>query len=276
MLEQAGGSQRVPVLVRLRAIRPGLTPAEGRVAELVLEDPSGVSALTITQLAVRAATSETSVLRFARRLGFKGYPGLRLALAEAGAQRSTTTLRDGAPSAADSAHELVDKVTGMACRALTDTARTLDPHVLADVAAKLAGASRIVVYGAAASSLVACDLQLKLVRLGLPAISTGDRHLALMNIGLLDEGDVAIAVSHTGTTSEAVAVLESAAARGADTVAITNFPGSPVARAAASVLTTAVEEAPEGAMASRLPAMMLVECLYFATAALRPAAGTAG
>lgn len=216
------------------------------------------------------------MLRFARRLGFKGYPGLRLALAEAGAERSTTTLRDGAPSAADSAHELVDKVTGMACRALTDTARTLDPHVLADVAAKLAGASRSVVYGAAASSLVARDLQLKLVRLGLPAISTGDRHLALMNIRLPDEGDVAIAVSHTGTTSEAVAVLESAAARGADTVAITNFPGSPVARAAASVLTTAVEEAPEGAMASRLPAMLLVECLYFATAALRPAAGTAG
>ena len=67
-----------PVLIRLRAIRPSLTPAEERVAEVVLADARRSAGLTISGLATAARTSETTVLRFCRRLGLPGYPQLRL------------------------------------------------------------------------------------------------------------------------------------------------------------------------------------------------------
>src|SRR5688500_8368620 len=70
-----------PLLVRLRGILPSLTPAEERVAAQVLADARRASDLTITELAQEAKTSETTVLRFCKRLGLKGYPQLRLALA---------------------------------------------------------------------------------------------------------------------------------------------------------------------------------------------------
>ena len=71
--------------VRIRALLPTLAPAERRVAERVLADPRGVAALTISTLARDCETSETTVIRFCRAVGFAGYPALRLALAaEAG------------------------------------------------------------------------------------------------------------------------------------------------------------------------------------------------
>lgn len=261
-------SPATSVLVRLRALRPGLAPAEERVAEVVLADPRAVAAMTITELADRAATSETSVLRFARRLGLKGYPELRLALAEAAADNGRVVHPVGDITADDSIDQIVAKVTGAGARAVEETGQQLDREVLAEVARLVAGARRVDLYGAHASGMVAGDLQQKLHRIGIVAYAWSDPHQALASATLLGEGDVAIAVSHTGTTTEAVEVLEAAAGRGAATVAITNFPASPLGRTAELVLTTAADETPlrSGAMASRIAALMVVDCLFLAAA----------
>ena len=67
--------------VTVRATLPSLPPAGQRVAQLVLADPAGVAGWTITELARRADTSETTVSRFCRAVGFSGYSQLRLTLA---------------------------------------------------------------------------------------------------------------------------------------------------------------------------------------------------
>jgi len=79
---------------------------------------------------------------------------------------------------------------------------------------------------------------------------------------------VAIGISHTGTTADTVASLTQARSRGATTVAITNFPRSSIARAADHVLTTAARETTfrSGAMASRIAALTVVDCLFVAVA----------
>ncbi|GAB3705578.1 MurR/RpiR family transcriptional regulator [Mariniluteicoccus flavus] len=262
------GTATAPVLVRLRALRPGLTPAEERVAALALDDPRAASALTITQLADAALTSETSVLRFARRLGFKGYPGLRLALAEAGARSAKPAHPGGDITPDDSIDDIIEKVAGAGARTVQETGEQLDRATLGKVAELVAQAHRIDIYGVGASALVGGDLQAKLHRIGAIAYAWSDAHAALASVTLLDSDDVAIAISHTGTTAEAIEVLEAARARGATTVAITNFPNSPLARVAEHVLTTAAEETPlrSGAMASRIAALIVVDCLFLATA----------
>ena len=92
--ESVTPTQTVPLLVRLRGIRPSLSPAEERVAEQVLANPRAAAALTISELATAATTSETTVLRFCRRLGLPGYPQLRLGLAEESAQPRSAGAQD--------------------------------------------------------------------------------------------------------------------------------------------------------------------------------------
>ncbi|WP_299446188.1 MurR/RpiR family transcriptional regulator [uncultured Phycicoccus sp.] len=257
-----------PLLVRIRGLRPSLSPAEDRVAEQVLADPRAASALTISELAVTASTSETTVLRFCKRLGLRGYPQLRLALAEAGTGQRVSAAPTTDISADDTVDDVITKVAFADASAVEETAQTIDRGALSATAAAIAAAGRVDVYGIGASALVGMDLQQKLHRIGSVVFAWNDPHIALTSATLLGPGDVAIGVSHSGTTTETVEALALAKSRGATTVAITNFPVSRLAAGADFVLATAARESSlrSGATASRIAALTVVDCLYIAVA----------
>ena len=71
----------LPLTVRVRGRLPELQPAMRRVGEIIVAQPSKVATMTISALAEAARTSETTVIRFCREIGIKGYAQLRLALA---------------------------------------------------------------------------------------------------------------------------------------------------------------------------------------------------
>lgn len=262
------GTATAPLLVRLRALVPSLAPAAQRVAHRVLADPVGASALTISRLAAAAETSETTVNRFCKTLGLAGYQQLRLSLAaETGGP--ATRERVGADIGPDDTlDDVVAKVAFADARAVEETAQQLDTSVLAAVVHALAGAGRVDLYGMGASAFVAMDLQQKLHRIRRVCFAWSDPHVALASAALLEPGDVAMAFSHTGTTSEPIEALQQAGRAGATTVAVTNFPGSPLAGVADHVLTTAVRETTyrSGAMASRIAQLTLVDCLFIGLA----------
>ena len=73
----------IRILITIRSLLPNLAPVERRVAQAVLDDPQGMAWRSITRLARECGTSATSVVRFCRAIGLRGYPELRLALAGA-------------------------------------------------------------------------------------------------------------------------------------------------------------------------------------------------
>ncbi|MEU3793967.1 MurR/RpiR family transcriptional regulator [Streptomyces fructofermentans] len=266
------GSAGIDALSRIRAARPSLPPSERRVAEVVVADPAGCSELSIGVLAGRASTSAATVLRFCRTLGFASYPQLRLALAAAVAH--DRAVGGGRPELgadidpADTLDQVVEKVIYNEVRALEETVRSVDPAVLGRAVDAIAAARRIDIFGVGASAFVGQDLHQKLHRIGRIAFVWTDVHAALTATALLGPGDVAIGISHSGETEDTVDPLATAAARGATTVALTNFPQSALAEAADLVLTTSARETPlrSGATVSRIAQLALVDCLFVAVA----------
>jgi DNA-binding MurR/RpiR family transcriptional regulator len=258
------------VLVRIRGALPGLQPAEQRVASAVLADPAAAAGLSIQALAAQASTSTATVLRFCRAVGAEGYPQLRLALAgAAAAEAALDTATDGERpagdiDAADSLDQVITKIVHNEARALAETGEQLDRAALRTAVDAIAGARRIDVVGIGASGLVALDLQQKLHRIGLVAFGWTDVHAALTAVALTGPSDVLVAISHSGTTTDVLEPVALATARGATTVGLTNFGGSPLATAAGVVLTTAARELPlrSAATASRIAQLAVVDCLF--------------
>jgi DNA-binding MurR/RpiR family transcriptional regulator len=256
------------VLIRVRGALPNLRPAEQRVAAAVLAEPALVSESSITAVARRCLTSETTVLRFCRAIGLAGYPELRIALARAAQWEETD--HSGGPAVSgqidptDSLRDVVDKITRSDARAIEDTAAALDLAVLEAAVEAVAQAPRVDIFGAGASALVGNDLHQKLHRIGRISFTWGDAHLALTSAAVLVPGDVAIGISHTGTTIDTIDALGTARGRGATTIAITNFAGSPISEQADHVLLTAARETTfrSGAMSSRIAQLALVDCLF--------------
>jgi DNA-binding MurR/RpiR family transcriptional regulator len=276
VIEQQGRAPGLGILVSIRALLPNLAPVERRVAQAVLDDPVGVAWLNISELASSCGTSATSVVRFCRAIGLRGYPELRLALAGAAAHDDATAMTaSNEIDPDDDAATIVEKIGYADASAVTDTASHLDIATLQHVVGALAKAKRIDIYGVGASGFVALDLQMKLQRIGKPAFAWPDPHMAISSASLRDKGDVAIGLSHTGTTVDTIDVLLEARSHGATTVAVTNFPWSPITEAADFVLLTAARETAfrSGAMTSRIAQLTVVDCLFI-TLAQQDLAGT--
>lgn len=257
-------------LVRIRSLLPGLARAEQRVAKVVLEDPAAVARRSITEVALAANTSETTVTRFCKAVGVGGYPQLRIALAADTARTEARTSRNlgGEIGPGDDLASVIGKVSFADARAVEETADQLDVAQLQSVIDLVAEAGRVDVYGVGASAFVAADLQQKLHRIGRVSFSWSDTHIMLTSAAVLKPGDVAIGVSHTGATTDTVEALRVAREHGAVTVAVTNFPRSPITEVADHVLTTAARETTfrSGATASRIAQLTVIDCLFIGVA----------
>jgi DNA-binding MurR/RpiR family transcriptional regulator len=257
------------IIAQLRSLLPSLAPAERRVGEVIVDEPGRAAQLTITELAKRADTSETTVIRFCRSLGVDGYPSLRLLVATwAGRNAETAPRLSPVIDPGDPLEVVVARIGQSVAAAARETAERLDLGALAAATEAIAAARRIDVYGVGASGMVADDLQRKLHRIGLSAWAWPDPHSALTSAANLGPGDVAVAFSHSGATGDTLDPMLEARERGARTIAVTNFPQSPVAIGADIVLATVSEETTfrSGAMASRIAALVVVDCLFVCVA----------
>ena len=250
----------------MRSHAPTMTRALERVASFVLADPQSVLFKSITELADEAQSSEASVIRFCRELGYPGFQNFKLALAHelATLQQPTST---GAPG--DIVQELVDT----ARIALEETERLLDRTVIGEVSSLLLSARRVEIFGVAASAITAQYLEYKLARLGISAHIARDAHLATMASATAAAGDVYILVSSSGSTIDTLRIAENAHARGARIVGITNRAKSPLAAICDFVLLASSPETPltGGAFPSKISQLLIVDAIASTVTKLDPA-----
>ncbi|MBF9066942.1 MurR/RpiR family transcriptional regulator [Streptacidiphilus fuscans] len=247
-------------------------PSLRRVADAVLAEPRIVLDRTITELARTCRTSETSVVRFCRTIGFTGYAPLRIEMAT---ELASETARFG-PEAGygsditptDSLADAVAKISTAEIVGIQETAASLDIALLDRIVQRVAGARRVLAFGIAASNAGAHDLTQKLLRIDIDAVSFTDAHEALVPAALLGPRGVAIGFSHGGRTRETVAFLRTARQSGAYTVAVTNAAATPLEAQADATLRTAVRETRfrSGAMASRIAQLTVVDYLFVGAA----------
>ncbi len=253
-------------LLRIKSAMESFKPAERSIAQFVLDNPERVLQMSISEAARDIGVGESTVIRFCRAVGYKGYQEFKLRLAQ-DLVEPVEYIHENI-SFADGTEDLAQKVFQTNVRAVEDTMKSLDPGMVEVAAKALAGARRIDIYGVGYSSLTALDAKLKFARLGLIADSYGDAHLQAMAAALLGRGDVAIGISHSGSTKDVVDALAAARKSGATTISITNFSPSPITRASDVVLLTASPESPLGGevLTSRIAQLCVIDVLSVALA----------
>src|ERR1035441_6898182 len=67
--------------VRIQGTYSSLRTAEQRVADFILKHPDELIYLTVTELAEKTITSESTVVRLCQKIGYKGYQEFKIVLA---------------------------------------------------------------------------------------------------------------------------------------------------------------------------------------------------
>lgn len=256
-------AHNMALIASIRSHAPTMTKALQRVAHFALEDPQAVLYKSITELAEDASSSEASVMRFCRELGFSGFQNFKLALA----QELATQQPDAENALGDT---VVDLIT-TARKALDETERLLDRRTIETVANELLKARNIEIFGVAASAITAQYLEYKLARLGLHSHIPRDAHLATMAAATSHPTDVYFLVSNSGSTLDTVKIAERAHTRGAKVVGITSRVKSPLAAVCDHLLLASWPETPltGGAYPSKISELLIVDVIasYIAKAA---------
>ena len=246
--------------------------SEALIATAVLNDPVRVSAMKISDLAEHSETSVASIVRFSKAMGFKGYPEFRMALvsevSRSGLNNKIHQELDSGITVTDSPAEIVRKISAADALAIQTTAERLNVESFADAVAAWDEANLIGIFGLVSSGYVALDLQLKLNRQGKNAIAWSDAHTALTSVSMLKPGDCIVAISHSGTTTDVVDVMQEFKNRGITVILITNSLRSTATNLADIVLHTSARETTfrSGATASRIAQLTVVDCLCVALA----------
>ena len=261
----ASGGAESGILRRIASARESLSPAEGKVAAVVLAAPAWVLQSTLSAVAARATVSDPTVIRFCRSLGLDGFQAFRLRLAQSLATGASLLYRD--VDANDSAADLAVKVFERGARTLGDVSGQLVSDRLERAIGLLAGARRIECYGLGSSGIVADDARHKFFRLGLQAVSYADAHVHGMAATMLTPADVVLAISSTGRTIDLISSVELAREAGAAVIGIAP-PGSPLALRCEVALEISVDEDTDvyTPMTTRLAQLTLIDVLSIGVA----------
>ena len=268
----AGGVGRVYALVR--SAHDGLTKSEKLVADYLIEGGDHiVSLLSIAELADAANVSSATVVRFSRRLGFKGFSEFKRAvfsgLAMDQGQDEFGPYRT--PAGTDDLGSVLSRLASLMQLALSDTFASLDVEVFETAVSKLTQAKRVRLFAHGGSGHIAASAVNKFLLLGTDCIAYTERLTHEASAMYLDGTDVAIALSHTGAAQSVERAVRVANQRGAATIAISNNASSPIARAAQLHLLTVVPGATAGSEAgvTRVAQIAMLDALALATAHAR-------
>lgn len=254
-------SPAIGALERLHALRPGLPPAAGRIADVLLAQPAEVVHLSVTEVAERARASEGSVIALCRQLGVRGFQHLKIEIARGLVRPAQAIQEDLEPG--DDAAAVLRKLFEGGRQALADTLAVLEPAALEAASAILRGARRIEVYGIGSAAPVAEDAHMRLMRIGLDSRLLVDSHHQAVAAALAGPDVAVLTISHSGSTLETVTATRLAREAGARTIVVTNIGRSPISAHAEVLLHTAARETRTRteAMTSRIAQLAVVDAL---------------
>ncbi|KUJ84550.1 MurR/RpiR family transcriptional regulator [Microbulbifer flavimaris] len=252
-------------IAKIRAMRDSMSNHEQRIADFLLDNVEEVREQSSKALAERIGVSQSSVVKFSQKLGYKGYSDLKLSLTESLARTALLPKAiHGDIAIGDDVTTVAQKLIARKTVSLNETLAVNPEARLLEAVGLLAGAGRILMAGVGASSLVGKDLAFKLMKLGKPVLVESDTHVQMANAATLGEGDVVFAISESGQTQEIVRVAEAGLAQGAVVISLTSFSRNPLVEVAGVNLFCVADEAGtrSSSILARTAQLMVTDLLF--------------
>lgn len=256
---------------RVAANLDRMSPAEQRVARVLLEAREEVLVASAASLALKAQTSDATVVRTAKSLGFSGLDELRRLLAAelkqnlTIANRLTETLRD----VGDDLQVAFDRTLGVHREAIERLSREVSTGIFRAAVEALTRAKRVVVFGIGPSSAVATYFTAQLGRFGIDTLCLSQTGLLFADdLRRLRTGDLLIALAYTHVYRELAVLLDEADRHRLRKVLVTDSLGGKLRRRVDLVLPVARGKA--GMLSMHTATMSLLEALLVGVAVQNP------
>lgn len=251
-------------IVFFRELEENLTPTEEKIVAFIEENLTGMIRLSISELAVQCGASESGIVRLCKKMGFKGYQDMKIALAQYVASSSEVKYLQQDVELGDSVEDICKKVFNATVQSLRDTEAVLYSENMEQAVSWIQNASSINFFGSGGAGAVATDAYYRYLKLGIPCQAFTDAQNQINRSLMLGSGDVIIAISHSGKTRDLLLAIKTAKERGCKVIAVTQMGKTPITKLADLVFYTSSKETVfrHDAMASRIAEMVILDSMF--------------
>ncbi len=149
------------VIMKIYSLQSSFTVSENEISQFVIKDPEFVITSTITSLAKKIDTSEASINRFCKKIGYKGFNNFKVALAQSNFQREQADqmlIRDS---------NVIESMSSDYRAMILNSSAMLELDAIDNAVAALKAATVIHIIALYTTSFVANEFSFRLRQLGL-------------------------------------------------------------------------------------------------------------
>lgn len=216
----------------IRCMEGELSKGQKKIAEYILNNTEKAAYMTAARLAAHTGVSEATVVRFAEKVGFDGYPKLQKSLSGLIKNKLTAVQRMELAKEKIGTSDVLTSVLKADMGHIEKTLETIDRVQFEKAADVISNANRIYITGVRSAAALAefAGFYLHLIFDNVRLIKTtggDDLFEQIMNVG---KGDVFIGISFPRYSKNTVRALEYARKNGAEVIGITDSLNSPIAQ----------------------------------------------
>ena len=232
-----------------------MTDLEKEIARYFLESQTIQEDLSSLQVTQQLHISQAALTRFAKKCGFKGYREFKFQYQQQATDNETET-----PSLR---HDLSRRVMRNYTQLRIQTEEIIDEEKLQRVATLIEDADRVYFFGIGSSGLVARDMKLRFMRLGVVCEALTDQDGFAWTTSILDKNCLVIGFSLSGQTQSIIDSLIDAKNMGAKTVLLTGRPDT-VKEDFSEILAIAIQNKPDfiQRISAQFPMLLMIDLIY--------------
>ena len=250
-------------ILKINNIYDNMTDVDKKIADYINENKESISKLSVSELSKKSNVSSASIVRFSRKLGYSGFGELKIEIAK----DLTLNSKDYSYIVKDSdvgINNIVNNITNKSIETIANITKLNELGTIEKAIEKIINSKNVYIFGVGASSLVALDLQQKLLRINKPAITFLDSHTQLMVSSNLNKDDIAISISYSGKSKEVIKSIENAKINGTKCISITKYGENDLTNMCdINLFVPNIENnLREGAISSRIAMLTLIDIIY--------------
>jgi len=253
------------ILTTMRTKYNTLSSVQKEVADYIFKHISEVILLSISELAAKCNTSETTVMRFLRKLDYDSYQVFRVKIAQEIPHEQLESVY-GEINQSDSTETIMEKVITSTALSIGDLQQLIASKDIEKAVGMMKSARQILFIGVGSSSFIAFDAYHKFLRLGMHVTASADSHLMNMIASHATDKDLVIAVSHSGESRDILDCVRLVKKNNAGVIAFTSYRNSSITKYSDVVFFSSANETRyrSDALVSRILQLVIIDMLYVA------------
>ncbi len=215
-----------------------LSKGHKKLAQYITENYDKAAFMTASKLGTTVGVSESTVVRFATEMGFKGYPELQKELQQMIKSKLTAVQRMEVSSTLIGEQDAIKKVLNGDIELIRDTLEQISADEFAKAVETINKAKRIYILGVRSSAALAGFLYFYLnpVFENVVLVNTSSSSEMFEQMFRIDKEDVCVAISFPRYSKQTINALRFISDRGTKIIAITDSKDSPIAEYADNLL----------------------------------------